>query len=269
MKKRWTLFAVMLLMGLLYICFPVSAKAAVTLKELKPNKTYKKYDITRDGEADRIRYKHSDSDSYMEKGTYEMRIYVNGKKVATSFSSRGGSLYYCKLNKKNEFLIEQIHYAGGACDYLVHAWKNGKIRSVSSGMTSVQGFYLNGTLKRTSDKKKLYIESCQKFNALESFPDTAPDVLKIRHYYQPKSGKLKLVSRAGTVVGSPKFVTDQSFSTSKSVSKPDIKNGVQVQGGETVTLKKICFAKGGSYFYYIKTKNGAGWFEDSAAITLR
>ena len=254
---------------MLFLC-TAPADAAVTLKALSSNKTYKQYDVTYDGKKDSIKYKHSDSAYYLKNHIYTMSLYVNGKRISKTDSSRGGTLYYCRFDNKNVFLIEALHYAGGATDYSVYACSKGKVQKIKTGFDKLNLFYFK-QLKRTKDKKRLYIESSQKSTMLKSFPasDVDTDKIVVRHLYYAKNGQIYLSSRAGTVVGSPKFIANWSCRLSKSVSKINVKNGPYISSGETVKLKKVYFTTDGSWRYYITGKNGSGWLADSADVTFR
>lgn len=255
----------------LLIAVPVAAK--VYFAELKPNKHYYNYDITGDGKKDDILYMHSSSDDYLTNGLYYMSIYVNGNKQTDKGSSRGGSLYYCKFDNENEFLLEDDHFAGGASDMIVYKWKKGKLIQINTKFENdiynlnEQDFRFKNW-GRTSNKKYVYILREQKWNKLKSFPYTDASKFSVRHFYTGKNGKLKLVSRAGDVQGKQVFMSYQSFKTSKSVNKLGKKNGVKIKKGDKVTLKKIYFTKNGGVCYCVHTKHGNGWFADSSKLIL-
>ena len=268
-KRRCrALFMCVTALFMLLMLRAVPARAAVAIRQLKAGTTYTGYDFTKDGKKDKIRYTMTDNSYYLRNGIHETRLYLNGRKVASIRSSRGGIYYFCKFNSRNVFLICKTHYAGGANDFRVYAYQGGKVKCVNKDLENGVGFYLNNTFKASGDK--LVIESYPKFFASNgAFRYLNPEDFTVRSYFTLKSGVPKLHTRNTTVKKSINLYANKAIRTAASISKPSKMNGPTIQKGKTFKITHIYFNSKGIQYYQASVGGRTGWFKESSGLILR
>ncbi len=139
MKKRTHIFRLLaasaLLMAAAVLTVPCTAqakagKATSVPVELEDGKTYSSYDVTGNGNADKIKIKYVSHEESSTGEAYAV-VYLNGKKKATYQMGLGGTVYLIAPTKKTVFLIVDDYGTGYNSEYL-YRWQNGKFRSAYS-----------------------------------------------------------------------------------------------------------------------------------------
>lgn len=257
--KKWLL---LLISCMIVLLFPASVHASAKLVKLLPSKTYTAYDITRDGKKDKIKY----TTIAMSGNTKKVYFYVNGKKFLLGSGYRGVDIHCYSYNKQNTFLFLRIFCAGGSSEITVYVYSGGKFKKIIN--TSQYTSYGATIVSKVSGNYVFvdsYIKwSYESFQCLKGKYQSAPWRLK----FKAENGTLKLVSKTYDIVGSPRiFYAKNSFSTSKSLSRINVKDGPTVKKGQKVTLDKVnMLTYKGKTVYRINVNGKTGWFVDGKSI---
>ncbi|MDY3998713.1 MAG: Ig-like domain-containing protein [Blautia sp.] len=259
--KKWLLLLISCMVVLL---FPASVHASAKLVKLSPSKTYTTYDITRDGKKDKIKYTTVGTPGHVQK----MYFYVNGKRFLLgggSMTCRGVTVHYYSYNRQNTFLFCNAHFMGGGEQNMVFVYSGGKFKCIEIDYYTWYG----ATSVSKASGNYVYFDSykmwpSESFKCFEGKFQTAPCRLK----FKAENGTLKLVSKTYDIVGYPRvFYAKNSFSTSKSLSRINVKDGPTVKKGQKVTLDKVnMLTYKGKTVYRINVNGKTGWFVDGKSI---
>lgn len=226
---------------------PVTAEAASNVQKLKSGKTYKTYDFTGDGKADRFKYVIT-----RQGGGGQARIYLNGKKIQTIDLLRGGELYRCAASKKNVFLVAtKGQFGANTCQ--AFAYKNGKFKNAYNSFYKYSLDYVT-PYKITSKTFTVKTTSGKHNRTFNSYDHPISFLVK----YKVQKNKLALASRYASVTGTSTFTAAKDFTTSTSVSKDNV-NGPYVKAGTKVKVKKAYFGKNYVQKYLISVNGRTGW----------
>ena len=238
----------------------LAAKGKTSSKpiEMQDGVTYKKYDITGDGKADRFMMKYVPS-SESESGDAECHFYLKGKYIQTINCARGGNAYLLAASSKKVFLFVTSAYFGGESNQ-VYIYKNKKFKKAYSGSLGEDLFDYVAPVSVSSKKIKVKVIPGKHSQEIFSM-DTEPS---FSFSYKIKGRKLVLASRTGTVSGQKKYTANLSFSTSKKNTKTKA-NGPYVKAGSVVRIKKIYIGKAyGDIRFQIQVKKKNCWINQKS-----
>ena len=256
--RNWCHMVCMVLLGVLLIIDSkvVTVQAASQMVVLKADKTYTNYDFTRDGKRDRFKCTADSERGYA-------RIYLNGKFKQRIFIGKGADIYWCKISTKDTYLLT-TNYLYGGHDLKAYMYSGGKFKS-TPGEKNLNKVFSFSNFKKVK-KNTLYVESSTGgyWRNPYSFKNVG-DSLTVETQFTVKNNKITCKSWTSRVTGRKIFYAKNSFSTSKSMSNLNVKNGPRVKAGQKVTLNYIRLNRT-TYLYQISVNGQKGWFADSENI---
>ena len=165
-------------------------------------------------------------------------------------------LHYTKVNRFMPFLLAEILNFQGSTHHI--------------GVGSFSN--LNKVLPFSRFKKvsgnTLYVESetagyWRNPASLKNLPS-----ITVETKFTVKNNKITCASWNSKVTGSRTFYAQNSFRTSKSMTKLSVKDGPYVRAGQKVTLNYIRLNRS-TFLYQISVNGRTGWFADSQSIKFR
>lgn len=240
------------------------AKAGKTTKKavsLTPGKTYKKYDVTGDGKADKLKYTSKHYSEGTESGNVEYTIFVNGKKKQIIEAGRGGGVWLMAPKKNRSYLVVDWGMFG-ASGASIYKYKNGKFRSCYKKFLGEDVLDYSEPYKVSKNGFSVIISAGKHQRDI-----VTPDDYNYDHEYPSfvvnykisKKGKISLKSRYGKAKGKNTYTVEKPFNTSKKASV-DGYDGPMTRLGDSVQLTRIYLRKDGTVAYEAKI-NGSkkGW----------
>lgn len=235
-----------------------TVQAASRMVMLRGNTTYSSYDFTRDGKKDRFKATADSQSGYM-------KIYLNGIYKQRIFIGKGADLYWCSISKKDTYLLV-MNYLYGGHELKAYMYSCGKFKSTpgESNLNKVLPF---SRFKKVSGNT-LYVESetagyWRNPASLKNLPS-----ITVETKFTVKNNKITCASWNSKVTGSRTFYAQNSFRTSKSMTKLSVKDGPYVRAGQKVTLNYIRLNRS-TFLYQISVNGRTGWFADSQSIKFR
>lgn len=227
------------------------AKAGKTTKKavsLAPGKTYKSYDVTGDGKADKLKYTSKHYSEGTASGNVEYTFFVNGKKKQIIEAGRGGGVWLMAPAKNQSFLVVGWGMFG-ASGPSVYKYKNGKFRSC----------YKKFLGEDVLDYAEPYKVAKTGFSVIISAGKHQRDVVEpsyeLSHEYPSfvinykiKNGKISLKSRYGKAVGENTYTVEKPFNTSTKAAVNGY-DGPMTRLGDSVKLTRIYIRKDGTVAY--------------------
>ena len=241
------------------------------------SKTIKKYDITGDKKADKIKIKVSGAkdDGYGTVFTKALVIYVNGKKLKTipSKNGEGFTATVQLLTLKNGKSFLYVEYFGNNEDgtYALYQYRSGKIKTILSD-TDIPAKYC------TYHHKIDNIKPSGNKIVMTYAPQTYTAAFTYIKYSFPYSSKLKTLNlgngkklaKTGKVYTGKDYSTGKLYQESLTASQ-DIEayttkalttEAFTIEAGQTVTFKKAYVNKSKKQFaYYVTCEGQSGWIE--------
>lgn len=233
------------------------AKSGATTKKavyLKENKTYRQYDVTGDGKADRIKVKCS-SYYYSESGNGETAIYVNGKKRKKFSDGAAVDLYLVAMTKKLSYIIAISQYKGGDASAAAYRYVNGRFKKANAGEL---GKVLTFERIKKNTKNELYVEITTGRYEQDIFEDEA--FQPFTAVYKVKNKKLVLKSNV-MKAKSNSYTANDNFYLSSNPYSNDY-NGPFVSYGDKVKILSLRVVKKEGYYtpsYKISVNGKKGW----------
>ncbi len=262
--KCWQMFLVVCFCSLIF-SMNVEAKNP-SLVNLKLGKTYTKYDASGNGRADKIKVLATKSNEYGYDIIEALRVYVNGKRVAT-LKPKFGAAYDVKLklitlsNKKVYFDVQGIVDNGDRSLNGIYQLKSGKLKKVLDQQKVVKsvGYHIGYTTRKVKGNT---------ITMRYDFMSYALSHFEADFTYKYKNGKLVLASKTGKIVSTclkyqkkKYFTANRNFKVYKSAN--GTKTKFTLKKGEKVQFSK-CYVGSRGCYYYLKTSKGkTGWLKSS------
>lgn len=268
MKKNLPIFFTTILITICVIFAPMTVQAAQKSNlNIRPNKTYAKYDITGDGKADKIRINFK-PESYLN-------IEINGKKrfrlnakyiylVNADLYTLKGNKHFLKL-KCQDIANDHIDY-----DKLL-TYKSGKLTPVVNLMSHRKGAY---NMRHNSFTKKIGSDYIQ--IRMQSMPGGLGSV-QYTVTYKLSGGTLKLSSSTYPVTYANGYnillYGQNMWNCSRVLNIKDIPDGNSIyltSKYEICTVNKIKYYKESAYIYVrIEDADISGWIRCPNSYTSK
>ncbi len=248
MKKKIALLLAIITVVISLCVSPVTvyAKTGATTKKavhLKDNKTYKKYDVTGDGKADKIKVKFK---TYVnsKSGSGEATVYVNGKKIRKFSGGAAVDISLVAPTKKLTFIIADYHYKGGGNEAAAYRYVKGKFKKANSG-----NLYKPLTFGEVSKntKSEIYVKVFTGRYEWGLFEDAYETELPFTAIYKIKSKKLVLKSKQFKAK-SNSVTANKSFYLSSAPEYNDY-DGPYVSKNETAQILALKLVKNADGYY--------------------
>ncbi len=259
MKKNVTkICSLTLLLFVCFACLPVSVHAAKGKTTKKPvsityGKTYKSYDITGNGKADKFKVTYTSS-QYSSNGEAYCTIYVNGKKKKTITMVRGGDVYLMAPTSKRVYLAVKAY--GFSFNHLwMYRYSGSKIKCVYGKQNSLGKLMFDGAsvIKNTKSKFTVRMDSGKHQGWLFEYDSDARGSYNLN--YKFNNGKPKLVSNYGTPVGNTKYYAWKSFYLSTSPKEKD-SDGAYVEYDDSLNITR--YYVGNKYMLSVEVETPSG-----------
>ncbi|MDO4400851.1 MAG: hypothetical protein Q4D27_07885 [Coriobacteriia bacterium] len=239
------------------------------------SKTIKKYDITGDKKADKIKIKVSGAkdDGYGTFFTKALVVYVNGKKLKTIPSKNGegftASVQLLTLKNGKSFLY--VEYYGNNEDgtYALYQYRSGKIKTILTDSdipaACCTHHHKIDSIKPLSNKIVMTYAPQTYFAAFTYIKYSFPYSSKLKTL---NLGNGKKLAKVGTVYTGKNYSTGKYFQEELTASiempayttKGLSTKAFTVKEGQTVTFKKAYVNKSKKLLaYYVTCEGKSGW----------
>ena len=229
-------------------------------------KTVKKYDITGDGKADKIKFKIiKDRDGWGS----AFKIYVNGKLRYTTKGMGGYGFYlnnvkvkYLRMKNGRPFLYIACNANNGDGAQEVLQYRSGKLKAMISRDKMPVGYgnhnQLTDAVASGNTVKATFMQMTYTAGAVPS-----------TYTYKVKSGLLKIANTQTSSVGYyisggsgyAQYYASARGSLQTYASPGSSKKAFVISAGQQIKLSKACMKSGKLYFRATTASGDSGWFE--------
>lgn len=273
MRRKWTRKILIATFSVFILCMGVPVQnfmdlpivtnslAKTILEEgtnirlLEPNKTYKKYDFTGDGEKDSFKYKIKES----EMGERKAYIYLSGERIGKVSLLRGGDVYSCQVDEDTNLLVFTC-WQYGANLAQVYICDGKKLKKLDVNFEDYSLDYIKPYA--VEDGKVLMLTMTGKHDRIIGAGEQACFLME----YEYEDGEISLTSHYAKVIGEAEYKARDSFSTSSSPKK-DNEKGVYVKKDDKVEVIQYYFDDD-HHKVQVKANGEKGWLTIGSGLVL-